>query len=232
MGKTRYPQFCALARAAELLGERWTLLIVRELLVGPKRFTDLRQQLDGITSSMLTGRLKGLEEDGLIRLVRLEPPAASKVYELTQDGRDLEPIVLNLIRWGARFMLPGRPDERVDAAWIELVLKACARTSGGPKLAIELRISDGKRPRTIAITRTNKGTHVGSNSDSVDAIITAPPDTVLALMTGTMGWREALKKGGIKVEGSRDVLAIFPQLFEVELQRKNLAERPNRGGRI
>ena len=232
MGKTRYPQFCALARAAELLGERWTLLIVRELLLGPKRFTDLRQQLDGITSSMLTERLKGLEEDGLIGLVRLEPPAASKVYELTPDGRDLEPIVLNLIRWGARFMLPGRPDERLDAGWIELVLKACARTSAGPKLAIELRITDGKRSRAIAITRTNKGTEVGSNPHSVDAIITAPPDTVLALMTRTMGGREALKKGGVKVEGNRDALAIFPQLFEVELQRKNLAERPNTGGRI
>src|SRR5687768_10658821 len=97
---TVYPQFCAVARALEILGERWTLLIVRELLLGPKRFSDLKGRLDGISSSVLTQRLSRLEGDGLVRRTYLEPPAASTVFELTQHGWSLEQPLFALIRWG------------------------------------------------------------------------------------------------------------------------------------
>src|SRR6266852_4653604 len=101
---TRYDQFCALARAAEILGERWTLLIVRELLLGPRRFSDLRERLDGVSPSVLTERLGRIEKIGLVRRSVLPPPAASTVYELTEHGDALRPAVHELIRWGGRFL--------------------------------------------------------------------------------------------------------------------------------
>ncbi len=112
MSDTRYRQFCALARAAEVIGERWTLLVVRELLLGPKRFSDLRDRLDGISPSVLTERLGRAEVLGLVRQSILPPPAASTVYELTEDGRALEPAILELIRWGGRYLLPARKGDR------------------------------------------------------------------------------------------------------------------------
>src|SRR3989337_600144 len=128
----RYPQFCALARACEILGERWTLLIVRELLLGSKRFSDLRGRLDRISTSILAERLARLEAQGIGQRAVLEPPAASTIYELTEDGQALRATVFELIRWGARYLLPPRPDERVEPDWLRLALAAYARDGGSP----------------------------------------------------------------------------------------------------
>src|SRR5437667_4604979 len=107
----RYRQFCALARAAELLAERWTLLIIRELLLGPKRFTDLREGLEHVSTSVLAQRLAAMESSGLVHRVDLGPPVASPTYALTDDGAALRPAVHELIRWGGRFLLPPRRGE-------------------------------------------------------------------------------------------------------------------------
>src|SRR2546421_12497777 len=96
-----YQQFCGIARALDLAGERWALLVVRELVLGPKRFTDLRAGLPGIGSNVLAARLKELEQNGVVARRRLPPPAASAVYELTEYGRELEEVVLAFGRWGA-----------------------------------------------------------------------------------------------------------------------------------
>ena len=96
MSEFRYAQFCPLARAAEVVGERWTLLIARELLLGPKRFSDLREALAGVSSSVLADRLARLERRDVVAWRRLPPPAAARVYELTETGRALEPVVLAL----------------------------------------------------------------------------------------------------------------------------------------
>ena len=100
--KRSYEDACGAARALDLIGERWALLVVRELLLGPKRFTDLRSGLPGISPNVLTQRLTELEEDGIIARRKLPPPAGSWVYELTQWGIELGPIVMDLGRWGAR----------------------------------------------------------------------------------------------------------------------------------
>jgi len=100
--QTHYPQFCALARAAEIVGERWTLLIVRELLLGPKRFTDLRTGLPGISANVLTQRLTELENRGLVRRAKLPPPASVQVYEATEWGLEAIPVIASLGRWAAR----------------------------------------------------------------------------------------------------------------------------------
>src|SRR5258705_895275 len=132
MPDTRYPQFCALARAAEVIGERWTLLIVRELLLGPKRFTDLRGRLDGISPSVLTERLARAKELELVRRVVLPLPAASTVYELTKHWRALRPAVFELIRWGGRFLFPPPKGERTEPEGMVLVPGPCRPPAPSP----------------------------------------------------------------------------------------------------
>src|SRR5919198_6110493 len=102
MTSRTYEQFCGVARALDLVGERWALLVVRDLVLGPKRFTDLRRGLPGMGTNILAARLKELEHAGVVRRRTLPPPAASAVYELTEWGHELEPVVLALGRWGSR----------------------------------------------------------------------------------------------------------------------------------
>src|SRR5262249_46992187 len=105
-----YRQYCGIARALDVVGERWTLLLVRELLTGPKRFTDLLAALRGIGANLLTTRLKELEGAGLVRRTALPPPVAIMVYELTDAGTELEPALLALAHWGARYLGTPRQD--------------------------------------------------------------------------------------------------------------------------
>src|ERR671921_1724366 len=111
MSKRSYNQYCAVARALDIIGERWTLLIVRELLTGPKRFKDLLEGLPGIGTNLLATRLKDLEGNGILRRATLPPPAGSKVYELTGLGRELEQVVVALSQWGSKLLGSPRGDE-------------------------------------------------------------------------------------------------------------------------
>ena len=214
-----YPQFCALARSAEVLGERWTLLIIRELLLGPKRFTDLRSRLQGISPSVLSERLARLEELGLLRRDVLEPPAASTVYELTDDGLALEPTIWELVRWGARFLLPARPDDKVEPDWVRLALVACARRSRAPRRSFELRIPDGRREMVVHVAGGPRGTSVTLGRRPADLTITADPAAILGLMSGVFRPLDALGQTRIRARGDLTALSIFPQLFEMTLSR-------------
>ena len=113
----RYHQYCPIACSLELFGERWTLLVVRELFSGPKRYTDLAAQLPGIGTNVLADRLKDLEAAGMIEKHRLPPPASSTVYELTAAGRNLRPVLHELARFGARLMGPPPPDA-LEPGWL------------------------------------------------------------------------------------------------------------------
>jgi DNA-binding HxlR family transcriptional regulator/putative sterol carrier protein len=117
MTEHRYKQYCALARALDVVGDRWTLLIIRELRPGPRRFTDLVDGLPGISRKLLTERLRDLERDGLIARSDLPPPAARQVYELTEDGRDLATAMAPLIAWGSRRIGERGPGETFRARW-------------------------------------------------------------------------------------------------------------------
>jgi DNA-binding HxlR family transcriptional regulator/putative sterol carrier protein len=112
-----YQQYCALARTLDVAGDRWTLLIVRELAPGPRRFTDLIDGLPGVSRKLLTDRLRALERDGIIARRELQPPAARQVYELTEDGRDLATAMAPLIAWGARRIGDRKPEETFRARW-------------------------------------------------------------------------------------------------------------------
>lgn len=217
MAENRYPQFCALARATEILGERWTLLIVRELLLGPKRFADLRERLDSVSTSVLAERLARLGKSGLVQRTVLEPPAASTVYELTDLGRGLEPVVHGLIRWGARFMLPRRPGERIEADWLRLALAACARSSPTPPRSFDVRITDGRREVALRVEGGPSGTAVRDARDEAapaNATLIADPEIILGLMAGVVTPADALSQGRLRAEGDETALAQFAQLFD------------------
>lgn len=121
-----YEQYCALARALDVVGNRWTLLIVRELRPGPRRFTDLLEGLPGVSRKLLTERLRDLERDGVIARRELPPPAARTVYELTADGRDLAHAIAPLIAWGARRLGERRSGEFFHPRWLATAMAAFA----------------------------------------------------------------------------------------------------------
>jgi len=146
--KTRcYRQFCGVAKALDVVGERWTLLIVRDLLLGPWRFKDLLERLPGIPTNLLAARMREMLASGLVRLRKLPAPASGAVYELTDVGRELEPVCLALGKFGQRFMTAPAPDEKLDIGWALLSLKrrfqggACSITLQVGAEAFQIRAS-------------------------------------------------------------------------------------------
>jgi DNA-binding HxlR family transcriptional regulator len=113
-----YEQYCPLARALDVVGDRWAMLVLRELYLSPKRFTDLQQRLSGVAPNLLSKRLKELEATGLIRRRRLDPPAASTVYELAEKAAGLESAMVELAKWGVQFLGPYRGDEAFELEWL------------------------------------------------------------------------------------------------------------------
>lgn len=216
MGEFRYPQFCPLARATEILGERWTLLIVRELLLGAQRFSDLLRRQAGVSSSVLADRLARLEARGVVRRRELPPPAASSVYELTPMGRGLRPVVIELARWGARFLGPPRPGEHFEPDWIKLGCMAFARRGASPARAFRVAVT-GSEPELVFFVRGGPaGTAVLDAPCDVDASLRGAPLALLGLLSGGAPPAALLDSGALEVEGDAAALADFPALFAVE----------------
>ncbi len=145
MAKRTYGQYCALARAFDVLGERWTPLLLRELAIGPRRYADLLDGLPGISPSLLTQRLRELEGDGVVRRGYLPRPAARAVYELTDDGVELATALVPLARWGARRLHARREGETFSLSWVLLFLRATADTAvaAGVHDLYEFHVDDG-----------------------------------------------------------------------------------------
>jgi DNA-binding HxlR family transcriptional regulator len=214
----RYAQFCPLARAMEVLGERWTLLVVRELLLGPQRFTDLRRRLPGLSSSVLAGRLERLEERGILGRRELPPPAASTVYELRDAGHALAPAVMALARWGTRFLLPPVPGDHVEPDWTRLALRVYARRGPTPHRCYELRVPDGEGEIVAWASGGPAGTSVGDGpfpSGSPDATLRVTAPVLLGLMSGLVDIEAAQRSHALAVEGDAAAAAEFCHLFEV-----------------
>src|SRR5262249_61471773 len=119
---------------------RWTLLIIRELLLGPMRFSDLAARLNDVSPALLTGRLNALMDDGVVRRATLPAPFNAQVYELTETGRAIQPAIRELIRWGGRFLFPMRRGEVFEPDWVLLALEAIARRTAVPRCRVGLRI--------------------------------------------------------------------------------------------
>ncbi|MFI9024426.1 winged helix-turn-helix transcriptional regulator [Streptomyces sp. NPDC053560] len=188
MPRRSYDQYCSVARALDSVGDRWTLLIVRELLAGARRYTDLHADLPGVSTDMLAGRLKDMERDGLAVRRRLDPPAAAFVYELTDRGRALLPVLTALADWGAPELGAPRPTDAVRAHWFAVPLMprlaryfADRRAEEGPVRVVEVRLDEG----TFHVTLDEEAAAQGSVTDAYgyeDGPAPAP-DAVLELDT-------------------------------------------------
>jgi DNA-binding HxlR family transcriptional regulator/putative sterol carrier protein len=202
VSKRSYNQYCAVARAMDILGERWTLLIVRELLTGPKRFKDLLEGLPGIGTNLLTARLKDLEGYGVVRRATLPPPAASRVYELTELGRSLEPVVMGLARWGLKFLGASREEDDRQPAWamvaVQSVLKAEA--TGETRESYEFRVGDEVFQVWIEDGETE--VQQGSAPDP-DLVVHSDTQSLLAVAAGRIEPTEAVASGAIRIEGDQ-----------------------------
>jgi len=212
----RYAQFCSLARAAEILGERWTIPILRELFAGPQRFSDLRRRLPGLSPSVLTERLERLGQHGVLARRRQPPPAASDVYELTDAGRALKPALLELTRWGVRFLGAPLPTDRVEPHWLRLGLEAFARARQSPSIAVEVGVArdGGEGPLRLQVRGGPDGTRVEEADGAADASFVAPPLLVLGLASGRLPPAAFVENPACSWSGERSVLDRFPELFD------------------
>lgn len=210
-GWRRYRDACGTAQGLDIVGERWALLVVRELLLGPKRFTDLRAGLPGISTNILTDRLETLETAGVVRRRTLPAPAASKVYELTDWGAELEPVVAALGRWGVRSPWRSEEDEiSVDGLTVSF------RTMFDPGAAGDLEAS-----YELVLDGQTFGLEVGDGSIRVyrgapgdpDARIQTDVDTLGALVYEGGDLDEALRSGDVEIEGDRSAVERLPGLF-------------------
>lgn len=200
-----YEQFCGLARALDHVGHRWTLLIVRELLLGPKRFTDLRDGLPGIANNLLSERLRQLQDDGLVTRRELPPPAASTVYELTEAGRDLRDAIDALIRWGGRWMLTGPQGDEFRAEWLVLALDALGATGIEPGEVVQFDI-DGA---TVALTSIDGRLSIADTAPRQPALrVTADASTILGLAAGELTMARARRAIHVDPDTPRGIAAL------------------------
>jgi DNA-binding HxlR family transcriptional regulator len=225
MATTRtYDDGCAAAHALDLVGERWALLVVRELLLGPKRFTDLRAGLPGVSPNVLAQRLRKLEGAGVVRRRKLPPPAASRIYELTDWGEELEPVVISLGRWGARS--PLRPRDAalgVDSLVLSLRTMFDPRAAKGIKASYELRLGEDVFRAEVADDRFEISRGNAGRAERPDATIEADPATLAALIYGGRKLPEALRSGEVEIGGNAEAAERFLTLFPLPEPTSHIA---------
>jgi DNA-binding HxlR family transcriptional regulator len=219
MTGTRYSQFCALARAAEVLGERWTFLIIRELLLGPKRFSDLSQRLHGVSPTLLTARLNSLIESGVVRRMALPSPFNAQAYELTEVGRRLQPAIRELIRWGGHFLFPMRADDKFEPDWALLALDAIAARTPTPTCRIVLRIRHKREFASFVVEGGTPGTQITKGEGASEVVVETRFDTLLRIIATDLSIDEAVSGGLARVEGSIQVARALPRLFDLSERR-------------
>jgi DNA-binding HxlR family transcriptional regulator len=219
MSNVHYPQFCALARAAELIGQRWTLLIIRELLLGPKRFGDLLDHLDGISPTLLTARLAGLIESNVVRRMTLPRPVNAQLYELTDIGREIQPAIRELIRWGGRFLFPPAAGDAFEPDWVLLGLDAIAKRTPVPEVSIGLVVTHGKKSAAFTIAGGQNGTTIRKGAADCKAMLEAPFDAVLQIVGMSVSLEAAVATKRAKVSGSAALIRKLPQLFDLAERR-------------
>ncbi|MEU6352641.1 helix-turn-helix domain-containing protein [Streptomyces sp. NPDC047072] len=191
-----YDQYCSAARALDVVGDRWTLLIVRELLAGPRRYTDLHADLPGVSTDVLASRLKDMERDGLTTRRRLPPPGAAFVYELTGRGRELLPVLQSLGAWGAGELGERRPTDALRAHWFALPL---LRELEGEAL-VEVRLEEGEF-HLYAGTEDGPVYGYGPAPEEPDARLVLDSAACEAVGRGELSLRDAVRDGRVEVTG-------------------------------
>ena len=197
-----YHQFCGLARALDLIGGRWALLIVRDLLTGPKRFSELQAGLPGVPTNVLTARLRELEEEGIVLRRAHERPGGGVVYDLTDFGRELEQPIMRLGFWGAKAMGPMNPDDHVSVDSLALALRGSFRPEHADKRPRLYEFTfDG---RSLRARVADKQLVVPSDStDEPDVVVAGDADVLAAVLSGQMTLDAARKTGRLHVHGTK-----------------------------
>ena len=209
----RYDQYCPVCHALELVGERWSLVIVRELLKGPKRYTDLIDGMPGVGTNILAARLRDLEAGGIIRKRKLPPPAASTVYELTDYGRELEEPLYALARWGARSLPPPSKGEDFYPDWGLNAFAALLdpHEAEGVTATYVVRVADD----VYTVRLEDSTVHVEAGAaDEADLAFSTSRETFFGLASGRLDPRVALGGGDVTIEtGKPGDLERFFRIF-------------------
>ena len=204
--KRTYGDRCGIARALDLVGERWALLVVRELLLGPKRYTDLVDRLPGIGTNILATRLRGI-----VRRGKLPPPAGSRIYELTERGRQLEPVVLELGRFGSVAPFPpGEAQIGADALAIALKTLFAPSATDGLPATYELRLGEDRFRVAVAGGRLDIAR---GGAQDADATIEADPGTLATVLWHGRKLSSARRSGDLAILGNEEAAKRFMAMF-------------------
>lgn len=199
-----YRQYCAVARALDLVGDRWSLLVVRELLIrGPSRYTDLRAGLPGIATNLLADRLRELEEAGIVQRVDAPPPIATTLYELTGRGAELAPVVHALGNWGAALMTRRQGTDEFRSHWLAFPLSRLIDSSPDlPPVTIQIRTGD----QPIVVETVNGSVHARPGTVAhPHALLDGPPELVIGLLRGLIDQTQA-KRRGLRITGDKEAI--------------------------
>jgi DNA-binding HxlR family transcriptional regulator len=208
----RFDQYCPIAHALSLVGERWALLVVRELMKGPKRYTDIAAGLPGIGTNILATRLKDLEQAGIVVRRKLPPPAASTVYELTEYGAGLEEAMHALARWGARTLGPPGPDEEFEPDWGLNAFPALLNLELARGLTETYVLHAGEDLFTVRLVDGELSVEMGAAEES-DLRMTAALATFFELASGGVDPRAVAERGDLEFDGDADALVRFFEIF-------------------
>jgi len=200
-----YRQYCALARALDVVGDRWTLLIVRELgLRGPSRYTDLQQGLPGIATNMLADRLREMEESGIVSREDAPPPVATTLFKLTERGVELVPVLMALGTWGADLMGEMDDDDEFRSHWLRFPLERLLTDASPNKPPVTIELATGDEPMLVEVDAGAVRAHPGT-AENPDLRLTGEPDVLVNLLTKKIDLRTA-RRQGLRVEGNTDAL--------------------------
>lgn len=208
-----YAQYCALARGLDLVGDRWTLLIVRELLsLGPARYADLQRGLPGIATNLLANRLREMEAAGLVSRRDLPRPASATVFELTERGSALEGIVREFVKWGAPLMSPPKTDETFRAHWLQIPLRALCRDNAQDAPAQVVRVGTPDDGCDIVVEAGEIVVAASVAATEVSATVQGDPGALVALFAGSLPLAAAEAAGMIDgdIEAVRRVIGGMP----------------------
>ena len=212
MARHRYRQYCALARTLDVAGDRWTLLIVRELAPGPRRFTDLVDGLPGIPRKLLTERLRTLERDGIVARQELPPPAARQVYALTDDGRELAVAMAPLIAWGARLLGDRKPGESFRARWPAVAMAGLADREAARGVSESYQYVVGDSAFHFAVNDGSIQLHDGRALDPA-VTLTTDEETWANVVSGKITASSAAATGALTVAGDRQAARRLGKIF-------------------
>jgi DNA-binding HxlR family transcriptional regulator/putative sterol carrier protein len=208
----RYHQYCGLARGLDVAGDRWSLLIVRELIPGARRFTDLIEGLPGISRNLLTERLRDLERDGVVALRELPPPAARQVYELTDDGRDLADAIAPLVAWGARRLGEREPTESFRARWAAVGMAAFADREAAKGISETYQFLVGRSAFHITLDDGSIAVKDGRTQDPA-VTLTVDEHTWADIASGEITASSAAATGALTTAGDRQAAKRLGRIF-------------------